>query len=313
MSASGNFINYNIRTCKSVERRMILSSVKELFKTVPYNQRRYIGFGSTYFTDFKLFHRELHIDNMISFEIETSLKKRIDFNKPFKCINAKMGKSTELLQGIEWNDNIKDFIWMDYDNTLNYDMFNDLEEIFSNMSAGSIYLMTCNKQLSAYKNIEEFNFGELIPIDIHINDFSGARDFLLIRKMFMNKIVQVLNGRNQALQLDAHFIFHPIFFFTYRDGAPMMSFGGLLDIQSNNFSLANCHLDNFEFIKTGTDRYNIDPPSISLKESYLLNSHLPNTQEGFTGEEELDFIPITDRNKYRKLYKFLPSYMDVIT
>ena len=131
--------------------------------------------------------------------------------------------------------------------------------------------------------------------------------------MFMNKIEQVLNGRNQSLEPDQHFVFHPLFFFTYRDGAPMLSFGGYLDIQANNFSLANYHLDNFEFIKTAADRYDIDPPSISIKETYLLNSHLPNTEEGFIDEVELDFIPVSDRNKYRKLYKFLPSYMDVIT
>lgn len=313
MSASGNIINYNIRTCKSVERRMILSSIKELFKSVPYNQRRYIGFGSTYFTDFKLFHKELHIDNMISFEIETSLERRVEFNKPFKCISARLGKSTDLLQDIEWSDNIKDIIWMDYDDSLSYDMFNDVEQIFSNMSAGSIYLMSCNKQLKKYQTIEEFDFGELVPIDIHISDFSGEKDFILIRKMFMNKIEQVLNGRNQSLEPDQHFVFHPLFFFTYRDGAPMLSFGGYLDIQANNFSLANYHLDNFEFIKTAADRYDIDPPSISIKETYLLNSHLPNTEEGFIDEVELDFIPVSDRNKYRKLYKFLPSYMDVIT
>jgi hypothetical protein len=40
---------------------------------------------------------------------------------------------------------------------------------------------------------------------------------------------------------------------------------------------------------------------------------LPNSEKGFTNEEILDFIPVAERNKYRKLYKFLPSYMDVIT
>jgi hypothetical protein len=315
MSASGNIINYNIRTCKSVERRMILSTVSELLKTVPFNQRRYIGFGSTYFSDFKLFHKELHIENMISFEMEASLQKRVEFNKPFKCINARIGKSTDLLQDIVWSLNIKDIIWMDYDNQLDYDMFNDVEHIFSNISAGSIYLMTCNKQLKNYDSIESFNevFGEVVPIDISIKDFSGERDYLLIRKMFLNKIEQVLRGRNQALQPEEQFIFNPLFFFTYRDGAPMISFGGFLSIRSQNFNLSQCNLDHFEFIKTGIDRYIIDPPTISIKETYLLNSHLPNSDEGFTNEEQLDFIPVTDRNKYRKLYKYLPSYMDVLT
>jgi hypothetical protein len=253
---------------------------------------------------------------MISFEMVSSLQKRVEFNKPFKCISARIGKSTDLLQDIDWNPYIKDIIWMDYDGNLEYDMFNDIERIFSKMSAGSVYLMTCNKQLKQFEsNLPEFSekFGELVPFDISEKDFSGQNDFLLIRKMFINKIEQVLRGRNQSLQPDLHFKFHPLFLFTYRDGAQMISFGGYLDIHSNNFTLGQYHLDNFEFIKTNEERYIIDPPSVSVKETYLLNAHLPNSEKGFTNEEILDFIPVAERNKYRKLYKFLPSYMDVIT
>jgi hypothetical protein len=187
MSASGNSINYNIRTSKSVERRMILVALSELFKQVSYSKRRYIGFGSTYFTDFRLFHKELHIENMISFESEESLKKRVEFNKPYKCIQIIEGKSTDKLPLIEWNEDFTDFIWMDYDDELSYDMFNDLEQVFSKINVGSVYLVTCNKKLSKYKSIAEFNevFGELSPPDIDIKDFSAEKDFLLIKRMFM--------------------------------------------------------------------------------------------------------------------------------
>ena len=147
MSASGNSINYDIRTSKSVERRMILSVVKELFKSVAYSERRYIGFGSTYFTDFKLFHKELHFDKLISFELEESLRLRVEYNKPFKCVEIKIGKSTDLLPFINWQENFKDVVWLDYDDHLNYDIFNDVEKVFSNIKYGSVYLMTCNKQL----------------------------------------------------------------------------------------------------------------------------------------------------------------------
>ncbi len=313
MSASGNSINYNIRTSKSVERRMILSVVKELFKSVAYSERRYIGFGSTYFTDFKLFHKELHFDKLISFELEESLKLRVEYNKPFRCIDIKIGKSTDLLPFINWQENFKDVIWLDYDDHLNYDIFNDVEMVFSNMKYGSVYLMTCNKQLK-YSTIAEFDseFGELVPNGTSTNDFKGENDFLLIRKMLMNKIEEVIRGRNYSLPEEEHLIFRQLFFFTYRDGAPMLSYGGYLDLKINAFTLQSFNLNDFEFISTGDVRYNIDPPTISLKESFLLNSHLPNTEEGFIDEEAILFIPISDRNKYRKLYKFLPSYMDVI-
>lgn len=92
----------------------------------------------------------------------------------------------------------------------------------------------------------------------------------------------------------------------------MLSFGGYLDLKSNEFTLQSFNLNDYEFICTGDVRYNIDPPTISLKESFLLNSHLPDTEEGFIDEATIEFIPLSDRNKYRKLYKYLPSYMDVI-
>lgn len=315
MSASGNSINYNIRTSKSVERRMVLVALSEIFKQVPYSKRRYIGFGSTYFTDFRLFHKELHIDNMISFESEESLKKRVEFNKPYKCIQIIEGKSTDKLPLVEWNEDLTDFIWMDYDDELSYDMFNDAEQVFSKMQVGSVYLVTCNKQLSQYETIDEFNevFGELSPADITIKDLSGEKDFLLIKRMFTNKINETLKGRNHALPKEKKLVFRQLFLFTYKDGAPMISFGGYLDYEGNEFSLAKFNLNNYEFIKDSNDRYIINPPNISYKESYLLNSHLPNSEEDFKNENEIDFIPLTDRNRYRKLYKFLPNYMDVLS
>lgn len=311
MSGSGNRINYNVRTCKSIERKMILTVLTELFKDIPYEKRRYIGFGSTYFTDFKLFHKELHVNRMISFESEPDILERVEFNKPYKCIEIVNGKSTDKLPFISWDENMTDFIWMDYDDELNYDMFNDVEIIFSKIQRGSVYLMTCNKRLKDYnkKSFDEC-FGELSPSDIKENDFTGENDSFLIRRMFINKISSTLQNRNYSLDESQQLLFRPLFFFTYRDGAPMISFGGYIDLKLNAFSLAKYNLSNFEFIRENADRYTIDPPVISFKEANLLNTYLPNPKENF--EEDLKFIPKDDIKRYMKLYKFLPNYMDVI-
>ena len=56
-------LNYEIRPCKFVERKMLLSAfarIIPLFK----QEYQYIGFGGLSFTDFKLFHRELHINRI---------------------------------------------------------------------------------------------------------------------------------------------------------------------------------------------------------------------------------------------------------
>jgi hypothetical protein len=314
MSASGNSINYDLRTAKSVERRMISTTVKELFKVVKYKSRRYIGMGSTYFTDFKLFHKELHIDNMISIELEESLKKRVEFNKPFSSIKIKIGKTTDVLPFLEWNLS-NDFVWMDYDEKLQYDYFNDIEIIFSNISLGSIYIMTCNKQLNNYSgNIEYFKekFGELVPNGISNIQFNGEKDMFLIRQMLLNKINQVLKYRNYTLPEEEHLIFRQLFFFVYKDGAPMISYGGYVDLKNNPFDLSNFNLDKFDFIKTSDEFYRIDPPIITHKEISLLNSCLPSSIKKYNNTSKINFIPEKDRKNFKELYKFLPTYMDVL-
>jgi hypothetical protein len=314
MSKSGNIINYNLRAAKSVERRMILFTAKELLRNTNISNYRYIGMGSTYFTDFKLFHKELHIEKMISIEMEASLIPRCVFNKPFNCIEILPFKSTEALPKISWNSDAKDLIWMDYDGIFTFDIFDDIEYIFNNINQGSIYIMTCNKQLTNYKSLEEFKeqFGELVPNDIDVKDLSAEKDFLLIQRMLTNKILETLNNRNHKLKEPEKLTFNQLFLFTYKDSSNMISFGGFIDFKSNNFKLSDYNLDKFEFIKTQNERFKIEPPTLSYKEIHFLNTHLPNTEKDFINIKDLNFIPEGDLIKYRTLYKYLPTYMDVV-
>lgn len=313
MSKSGNKINYNLRPSKSIERKMVVTVIKLLFKDFPSISLRYIGMGSNYFNDFKLFHKELNISNMINLEVETSLESRLSFNKPYRCIQNLMGKSTDLLPNLNWDDDYKDFFWMDYDGYLEMDVFSDIEIIFSKISPKSFYLMSCNKQLSEF-NIDTFKekFENLAPIDLDNKDFTGERDYILITKMVINKINETINIRNSGLEIKDRLKFYPLLIFTYKDGANMVSIGGFLDLIEENFTLNDYHLDNLEYIRTeiGT-RFKIDPPNLTYKEIIYLNGYLPNSELELNTLSELHFIPESDKIKYLKLYKFFPNYMDV--
>ena len=61
-------INYSIRPAKSAERKMLCELIQHLSVFHKLSDYQYIGFGSTYFTDFSLFHRNLGINKMISIE-----------------------------------------------------------------------------------------------------------------------------------------------------------------------------------------------------------------------------------------------------
>ena len=131
--------------------------------------------------------------------------------------------------------------------------------------------------------------------------------------MFLNKIEQVLRGRNQPLQPDQQFVFHPLFFLHTEMVQLMISFGGFLSILSQNFNLSQYHLGNFWIHTNWNWPLHYWPTNNFNYGNLSLNSHLPNSEEGFTNEVALDFILLLTETNTEKLYKFLPSYMDVIT
>ena len=71
---SPTVINYEIRPCKFVERRMLQSVFSRMIPLF-HSEYQYIGFGGLSFTDFKIFHRELHINRMFSIECGYSMNK----------------------------------------------------------------------------------------------------------------------------------------------------------------------------------------------------------------------------------------------
>ena len=63
---------------------------------------RYVGFGSTYFSDFSLIHRALGITDLVSIERETDKRDRFELNRPYGSIELMFGESTELLPELDW-------------------------------------------------------------------------------------------------------------------------------------------------------------------------------------------------------------------
>ena len=110
MSKSAVTINYEIRPCKFVERRMLLASLSRILGAIRKEQEyQYIGFGGCSFTDFKLFHRELQINQMISIENGSYSGCKLELNKPFQCIKILRGDSNTVLPTIDLS--IPSLIW----------------------------------------------------------------------------------------------------------------------------------------------------------------------------------------------------------
>ena len=224
MSKSAVTINYETRPCKFVERRMLLASLSRILGTIRKGaDYQYIGFGGCSFTDFKLFHRELHINKMISIEKEGYSDEKLEFNKPFQCVKILRGKSDEVLPRIDLS--IPSVIWLDYDSKLEKYMFKDLETIFHTLPVGSVYIFSCNRELkkSNYEELEDqitseedrnspmspeelkCVFGDLTPFDIEPDACTPEKSNYTIKRMLDKRIGNIIAERNLSKDENINF------------------------------------------------------------------------------------------------------------
>ena len=301
-------LNYEIRPCKFVERRMLLSAFIRILPLFNSNYQ-YIGFGGLSFTDFKLFHRELHINTMYSIEGGYN-ESKLEFNKPYSCIKILCGKSLAMLSTIELTQ--PSIIWLDYDDCLSLDIFNDLEHILMRIPHGSIYLMSCNRQLRKDKtpySIEELTeiYNNLVPIGLDKDCCSSTKAAETIRRMLEGDCNNVISDRNktEATKLKFRTLFK-LRYGEYR-GARMYTFGGI--VLNDSFDEKSLKLSDLDFIGT-SEPYEIDIPNLTYREATALNQIL------YFDEKENYFInnSIIDKDeivRYKKYYKYLPNFYDV--
>lgn len=305
-------LNYETRPAKFTERKMLLSTFLRLCNHFK-GEYQYIGLGGTTFTDFKLFHKELHINEMCSIEGGTGLtKEKVKFNCPYSFINLHHELTSEALNKIDLTK--KSLIWLDYDGDLDNYMFEDLKIILNQLPIGSIYLMSCNRQLKDKHtgdiySVEKFQekFGGLVPFGIKDIDFSGENDYKTTRKMFQNLIDGSIKIRNK---IGENINFIQLYNLIYQEnrGARMYTFGGIITEKDTNFEDLN--LSEFEFISNTDEVYKIKLPNLTMKEIDLINKHLATHDEA----EELAKLKIVDLPEiieYKSIYKYLPSFFDV--
>ena len=214
MSGSYKRINYDLRPAKSVERKMLLALLRRLCSNEKISEYAYVGMGSTFFSDFKLLHKEFHLEKMVSIEKEKIDQERFEFNVPYNCIDLEFGISTEIIPVLKIWDK-KCIVWLDYDTYLDPYMFSDIELIFKRLTNGSFYLFTSCRHLmdnEEFYTVESFKskFGTLAPYNLQVKDLSLENSISVIQNMIINKIVDVIENRNLSLPNEEKLCFNRI-------------------------------------------------------------------------------------------------------
>ena len=304
---SATVLNYETRPCKFAERRMLLASIARIMGVLKLKYQ-YIGFGGLSFTDFKLFHKELHIKEMYSIEAKYEPNK-LEFNKPYSCINILHGQSSDQLSRIDLSK--PSIVWLDYDNTLSMTFFTDIELVLREVPHGSIIIISCNRELkngnTPYTN-EEFKeiYGPLVPYNITENCCADVNSSETIRRMLEGYCHRIIKERNL---IGDNLSFVPLYNIKYAEyrGARMFTYGGI--VIGSECEKDDLNIDGFDFIST-VQPYEINIPNLTYREASYLNQIL-DIEEREKELIEKKILTENDVEKYKRIYRFLPHFYDV--
>lgn len=321
MTVSGRLINYRLRPAKNVERKMLKEILAKLSSFYSLNSYQYIGFGSHYFSDFILFHKYLHISDMISMEKDIANKTKYNFNLPLSCIHIEFGESNELLP--KFNYEKPTILWLDYDKRFNPSMLEDIDTFAQNCISGSTLFISFNSQPHRLNNLKaEFEVEEddglyERKIRLEVSDQYFPHDFTekgirrwenysnLIRNSITSRIIDTLTNRNIS---DKKYFFKQLCFFNYKDDAEMTTIGFIFFEEKDHELYDLCKFNELDFFQEREIPYEINIPNLTLKEIKTLMENMPHLTENKLPK---GIFQKNDIENFRKIYKYFPTYLDV--
>ena len=308
---SPKFLNYETRPVKFTERKMLLSSLLKICNKNG-GEYQYVGFGGLTFTDFKIFHKKLHIKEMHSIEGGDFSVEKLKYNSPYSFIEIHKNFSTNVLTQIDLTR--KTLIWLDYDGALDTYMFDDLSILMNRLPEGSVYIFTCNRELKSQEGeghytVSEFErkFTSLTPFGIKNKDFGGQENFKTIRKMLLQQIEDIMSSRKR---LGHNVKFTQLYNILYEEnrGARMYTFGGIITKEESE--IESLELSSLDFIKYYEDPYRLNIPNLTHKEEILISEYLGD-EKRIEVLKAKNIVSDTEIRKYIETYKYLPSFFDV--
>lgn len=324
MSKSYERLYYYLRPAKTIERKMLCEALRRLLVSHDLAEYRYVGFGSTFFSDFMLIHKSLGMNDMISIEREEEDKSRFIFNCPYKCIKLRFGEANDVLPKINWSKKI--ILWLDYDNKLNESMLTDIGTFCSRAKAGSVILVTIDispdelqtqeESKTRYEQLSDRINRRKIPIDVEEKDLDAKNYPGICYNIVNNEIDEILATRNGGLK--DKLLYKQLFNFYYRDGSsPMLSFGGILYSEKDKIKINEYKFSRLKFLRCDRsiyDPYKIDVPVLTFREMRYLDKILPvKKMSEIKKKDRLKFLKIKMVEDYSKIYRYFPNFVEAET
>jgi hypothetical protein len=326
-AASFERLDYGLRANKNIERKLVFDVLSSAARMIGFANHRYIGFGSMWFTDFRIAHRELGIDDMISMEYDEHAP-RSDFKKPFSSVTV--------LPAEDW---ARPYIaWFDFDGTLDVNVVTMINAFIRNCAADSALLMTVNARRNSYASekgrkfdrrsdtsigvVETLLAPNVVPPRFEPEITDGGKVMDVTNEMFPEALAagilayvahQLRHGTRGPEKAPVKFV--PLINVLHRDGADMITVGGALASDEHEpawrRSIARnpaIDLDAHDF--PSFQRLDLIP--ITLKEKMALDLCLPQQEPAFLAAVSAAGVHVDSEEvaKYRKYYRHFPVFVE---
>lgn len=303
-------INYSVRPAKATERWMMMEAFGRLATFEPLPEYHYVGFGSTFFIDFKLLHRFYGMEHLTSVEQEVDKKRRFDFNKPFSCVKMHYGTAENFLTTkMKWDK--RAIVWLDYDSRLSESMLSDLDRALENCRPGSFICITVDAEpvdpvTSSLREIRKDLDKSRLPA------WATTRPASLKGWKLAEAYAHVIRSSIAHTMRTARpgYEWHQVFHFRYRDGARMLTLGGVVVDDTGARLLQQCRFDDLDYHRPDEKAFEIRVPNLTPPEIHHIQRELPNLNA--TARKRLERLAIEDRDieDLRLLYRYLPHFVE---
>lgn len=316
VSKSYEQVHYEFRPAKQVERRMLVHTLQCLmevgFSIADY---QYTGLGSIYFVDFILFHRYLGIHKFLSVEVSESIRRRVTFNRPYKCVRVEFGDIAEWIPRLSQNQ--KHFVWLDFDHRLISGALDAVHLAATQLPTGSLLLVTIDVEPPGNPKDGPHKWNPktwLAYFKEEASEYIWPRP---VEREFGRDCLPTANARLLETAIKKGLVgrpgvqFLPMFNFTYADGHKMLSVGGMIGADEDRRKLQSLDRDALYFLRDSVtdDAFDIVVPHVTRKERLYLDGEMP-CKDGWTPRE---FEMEADRVKaYRNVYKYFPAYTEML-
>ncbi len=297
-------IDYSLRPAKSTERWMLVEALARLSAFAPLSSYQYVGFGSPFFVDFRLFHRRLDIRQMVSMEREIDHKARFEFNKPFDCIEMLWGPASEKLSEVDWR--IPTILWLDYDYKLDVSVLGDLSRVVDAAKHGDCLLVTVDADPPATdRGVEDVAEG-LGDLGAGLGSPESLQPWVLadhFYELMDSTVTRSLRDRGSDLTWTQLWRFH------YRDSARMLTYGGIFADRARLPTVEGAGFDDMAFtVRRDADPFRLLIPKLTVVETRAIDRFMPADADAAVAELAPYRITRDHVERYASIYRHAPTF-----